>query len=90
MQTFLRREKKIVRYFIAGIIIVALLIGLIFVALSNLRQEAIQTHRHIANLHAYTLEEHFSQTLQHISLTMDRLAPLSHEEPSQEGLFLHF
>ncbi|AHJ14097.1 diguanylate cyclase domain-containing protein [Sulfurospirillum multivorans] len=86
MQTFLRREKKIVRYLIAGFIIVALLIGLIFIAVSNLRQEAIQTHRHIANLHAYTLEEHFSQTLQHISLTMDRLAPLSHEEPSQEGL----
>ena len=66
--------------------IVSLLIGLIFIALSNLRQEAIQTHRHIANLHAYTLEEHFSQTLQHINLTIDRIPLLSNEAPTQQAL----
>jgi hypothetical protein len=41
-------------------------IVLIVLALSSLRQEAIQTHRHIASLHANTLEEHFSQVLQQV------------------------
>ena len=86
MKVFLKTEKKVLRYLIAGTIIVFLLIGLIFIALSNLRQEAIQTHRHIANLHAYTLEEHFSQTLQHINLTIDRIPLLSNEAPTQKVL----
>ncbi len=65
---------------------VGLIIGLIFWTLTSLRQEAIQTHRHIANLHASTLEEHFSQILQHISLTIDRIPLLSNETPSEEVL----
>jgi diguanylate cyclase (GGDEF)-like protein/PAS domain S-box-containing protein len=87
MKSFLKTEKKIIRYFVAGFVIVCFLIGLIVLAYSSLRQEAIQTHRHIANLHAYTLEEHFSQTLQHMSLTIDRIPPLSHDQVSQKELF---
>ena len=86
MKTFLKSEQKVLRYLLAGFMIVAFLIGLIFMALSNLRQEAIQAHRHIANLHAYTLEEHFSQTLQHINLTIDRIPLLSNEAPTQQVL----
>ena len=80
-------KKKVIRYLFVTLFIVGLIIGLIIAALANLRQEAIQTHRHIATLHAYTLEEHFSQILQHISLTMDRIPPLSHEAPLQEKIF---
>jgi len=86
MKTFLKTEKKVIRYFIAGFIMVTFLIGLIFLALSSLRQEAIQTHRHIANLHAYAVEEHFSQILQHVSLTIDRIPTLSNEVPSNKEL----
>lgn len=80
-------KKTVTRYLLAALLMVGLIIGLIMTALTSLRQEAIQTHRHIANLHAYTLEEHFSQILQHISLTMDRIPPLSHEAPEQEEIF---
>lgn len=56
------------------------MIMLMTITLSNLRQEAIGTHRHIANLHAYTFEEHFSQMLQHVSFSIDRIAVLSENE----------
>lgn len=87
MKAYLKTQRKIVHYFLAGMTIVFVLIGLIVAALSNLRQEAIQTHRHIANLHAYTLEEHFSQIIQHMSLVMDRIPPLSSQKVSQKELF---
>lgn len=87
MNPLILPQKKVVRYLFVTLFMVGLIIGLIIAALANLRQEAIQTHRHIATLHAYTLEEHFSQILQHISLTMDRIPPLSHEAPLQEEIF---
>lgn len=87
MKPLIFPQTKVVRYLFMTLFMVGLIIGLIIAALANLRQEAIQTHRHIASLHAYTLEEHFSQILQHISLTMDRIPPLSHEAPLQEEIF---
>ncbi|WP_333805384.1 diguanylate cyclase domain-containing protein [Sulfurospirillum sp.] len=86
MKQFLETKRKITRYFLAGFIMAGMIIGLIFWALTSLRQEAIQTHRHIANLHANTLEEHFSQILQSISLTIDRIPLLSNEIPTNELL----
>lgn len=65
-------------------------IVLIVLALSSLRQEAIQTHRHIASLHANTLEEHFSQVLQQVDHALDRLpflvAASSGETPYEDVL----
>jgi|GEM_PF-629775 len=90
MKQFLATKRKITRYLVASFIMIGLIIGLIFWTLTNLRQEAVQTHRHIANLHANTLEEHFSQILQHISVTMDRIPLLSNEMPSEETLSLIF
>ena len=80
-------KKTVTRYLLVALSMISLMIGLIVITLANLRQDTIQTYRHIANLHAYTLEEHFSQTLQHISLTMDRIPPLSNDVPSQEEIF---
>lgn len=86
MKQFLLEERKITRYIIAAIAIFAMIIGFIVMALSSLRQEAIQTHRHIANLHAYTIEEHFSQILQHSNITIDRIPLLSNESTSNIAL----
>ncbi|ARU49784.1 hypothetical protein Sdiek1_2636 [Sulfurospirillum diekertiae] len=86
MKQFLLEERKVTRYIIAAIAIFAIIIGFIIMALSSLRQEAIQTHRHIANLHAYTIEEHFSQILQHASITIDRIPLLSNESTSDVAL----
>jgi len=86
MKQFLETERKITRYLIAGVVMAGLIIGLIYWTLNSLRQEAIQTHRHIANLHANALEEHFSQILQHISLTIDRIPLLSNNTPAEEIL----
>jgi diguanylate cyclase (GGDEF)-like protein/PAS domain S-box-containing protein len=86
MKQFLLEERNVTRYIIAAIAIFAMIIGFIIMALSSLRQEAIQTHRHIANLHAYTIEEYFSQILQHASITIDRIPLLSNESISEVAL----
>lgn len=58
---------------------VGLTILSIILTLSTLRQEAISTHRNIAKLHASAFEDIFSQTLQSIDHTMDRIPHLSNE-----------
>ncbi len=82
----LQPHQKIFRYILIGFFTVALMIGLIIITLSNLRQEAIQTHRHVAILHATTLEEHFSQLLQHLDITIDRIALLSENISSTQAI----
>ena len=74
------------RYILAAFIMFAITITGIISTLSSLRHEAIKTHRHIATLHANTIQEHFSQTLQQISLTMDRIPHLSNEKVEPEIL----
>ena len=86
MKKFLAKESKIVRYVIVAIAIFAIIIGFIILAVSSLRQETIQTRRHIANLHAYMIEEHFSQILQQASTTIDRIPLLSNESTSNIAL----
>lgn len=74
---FKKATKTLLRYSIVGGFMALILITFMTLTLSHLRQEAIQTHQRIANLHAYTFEEHFSQILQHVGFSMDRLALLS-------------
>ena len=62
----------------------------IIITLSTLRQEAITTHRNIAKLHAYAFEEIFTQTLQNIDYTMDRIPHLSAEKTSPQALLAIF
>jgi diguanylate cyclase (GGDEF)-like protein/PAS domain S-box-containing protein len=75
--TLKKNTKTLLRYITVGMAMVAILIVLMTITLSKLRQEAIQTHRHVANLHAYTFAEHFSQILEQTGFAMDRLALLS-------------
>lgn len=58
-----------------------LTIGLIYTTLASLRQEAITTHRHIANLHAYSIDEHFATILEQIDHTLSRISSLYQETP---------
>jgi len=85
MKTSLTR-KSTTLFLVALLSTLALVVFLIALALSSLRQEAIQTHRHIAALHASALEEHFSQILQQVDHTIDRLPFLSTTAPGEEKL----
>ena len=85
MNTF-SLQPKIIRYILITIGLIGLMIGLLFTALSSMREEAVKTHQHIANLHATAFEEHFSQTLQHVGITIDRIPALSHEENASFSL----
>ncbi len=67
------------RYILPTLLMVGLTILSIILTLSTLRQEAISTHRNIAKLHASAFEDIFSQTLQSIDHTMDRIPHLSNE-----------
>ena len=46
----------------------------------------MQTHRHIANLHAHTFDEHFSQILEQISHTLERIPLLNQDITSPHSL----
>lgn len=65
------------RYILPTLLIIGLTIASIITTLSTLRDEAIATHQNIARLHTYAFEEHFTQTLQSIDYTMDRIPHLS-------------
>lgn len=65
------------RYILPTLLIIGLTIASIITTLSTLREEAIATHQNIARLHTYAFEEHFTQTLQSIDYTMDRIPHLS-------------
>jgi len=79
-------HKKVFRYIAIGLLMVVLMIILIMMTLSNLRQEAIQTHRHVATLHTITLEENFSQLLQYLDITIDRIASLSKDISNTQSI----
>ena len=51
MNTF-SLQPKIIRYILITVGLIGLMIGLLFTALSSMREEAVKTHQHIANLHA--------------------------------------
>ncbi len=70
-------NKTVLRYASIGFFIIALTIFLMATTLKDLRQEAMDTHRRIAELYAYTFEEHFSQMLHHLNFSIDRLMQLS-------------
>ena len=78
------------RYIIPTLLMAGLTIASIIITLSTLRQEAISTHRNIAKLHAYAFEEIFTQTLQNIDYTMDRIPHLSAEKTSSQTLLAIF
>ena len=80
-------HQKFFRYFIAALSVIVLVIGLLVTTLTHLREEAIRTHRHVATLYASSIEEHFSQLLEHINLTLERLPLLSNETPMDDTLF---
>lgn len=65
------------RYLIIAFMMLGITIGGVFTTLSLLRQEAIQTHEHIAALHARTFEDNFAQTLENINYTIERIPTLS-------------
>ena len=80
--TALPFQPKIIRYVIITFGLITLMIGLLFTTLSSMREEAVRTHQHIANIHAKAFEEHFSQSIHHIGVTIDRIPALSSDEPS--------
>lgn len=82
----LSTPKGTTRYLIATLLISIITVVFIAITLSSLRKEAVQTHRHIANLHAHTFDEHFSQTLEQISHTLDRIPLLNHDIASVSSL----
>ncbi len=69
------------RSFIIVLCSIAITIGLIYSTLASLRQEAITTHRHIANLHAYSVDEHFATILEQIDHTISRISSFYQESP---------
>jgi len=75
------------RYILPTLVMVGLTIASIITTLSTLREEAIATHRNIAKLHTYAFEEHFTQTLQSIDYTMDRIPRLSDAQTTPQVLF---
>ncbi|MDD3344280.1 MAG: diguanylate cyclase [Sulfurospirillaceae bacterium] len=83
MHTFFHRL-GIWRYVLVVIFISILMIVILIKTISLLRQEAISTHRHIAQLHAQAIEEHFSQTLQTVNNTIDQIPFLSSNQDSYE------
>jgi len=85
MKALIKSDKSL-RYLLAAFLMIGITIVVIIVTLNSLRKEAIQTHRHIANLHAYTFDEHFSSILQQTSHTIDRIPTLIHSTSSKESL----
>ena len=84
--SLLANPKGTTRYLIATLLISIITVVFIGIALSSLRKEAVETHRHIANLHAHTFDEHFSQTLEQINHTLDRIPLLNHDMTSPRSL----
>lgn len=74
------------RYILPTLVMVGLTIASIITTLSTLREEAIATHRNIAKLHTYAFEEHFTQTLQNIDYTMNRIPSLSDTQTTPQIL----
>lgn len=85
MKAFIKNEKSL-RYVLFAFLMISITISVLIVTLNSLRQEAIQTHRHIADLHAYTFDEHFSTTLQQTSHMIDQIPTLMKNAPSQDSL----
>jgi len=71
------KSLRTLKYILSTLFIVGATIFGIVQTLSSLRNEAIQTQHHIANLHAYTFDEHFAQILQQVDHTIDRIPYLS-------------
>jgi len=65
------------KFLFATVAICFIIVGGVTAALMMLRQEAIDTHLKIAQLHARTLGDHLSQTLQSINLSAENIAILS-------------
>ena len=74
------------RYILPSLVMMGLTIASIITTLSTLREEATMTHRNIAKLHTYTFEEHFTQTLQSIDYTIDRIPKLSDAQTTPQVL----
>ncbi|MDD2382961.1 MAG: diguanylate cyclase [Sulfurospirillaceae bacterium] len=68
------------RYILPALLMIGLTIASIIITLSTLRKEAISTHRNIAKLHSYAFEDIFTQTIQSIDHTMDRIPHLSDDK----------
>jgi len=71
------KSLRTLKYILATLFILGATIFGITQTVLSLRKEAIQTQKHIANLHAYTFDEHFAQILQQVDHTIDRIAYLS-------------
>ena len=80
------KSDKGIRYLLIALVMIGVTISVIGATLNSLRKEAVQTHRHIANLHAYTFDEHFSSILQQVSHTMDRIPTLVDTIHQEESL----
>lgn len=78
--------KGTTRYLVATLFVSIITVVFIGITLSSLRNEAVQTHRHIANLHAHTFDEHFSQILEQINHTLERIPLLNHDITSPHSL----
>lgn len=74
------------RYILPALLMIGLTIASIIITLSTLRKEAISTHRNIAKLHSYAFEDLFTQTLQSIDYTMDRVPHLSNDQTTPQIL----
>lgn len=86
MKKILSHKGSIKWVFLFGIVLVALTITTISIAISSLRQEAIQTKRHIASLHSNTFEENFSALLHQTEQIMEKIPFLSDGKTSQKEL----
>ena len=73
------KSLRTLKYIFATLLIISATIFGITQTVSSLRKEAIETQKHIANLHAYTFDEHFAQILQQVDHTMDRIPYLSNQ-----------
>lgn len=79
-------KRQLFKYIFSGLILFGIILLFLMLTLSNLRKEALQTHKHVATLRANTLEEHFSQILQNVNSTIDRIALLSYDKPNAASL----
>ena len=72
--------KGTTRYLIATLLISIITVVFIGITLASLRKEAVQTHRHIANLHAHTFDEHFSQILEQVNQDIQALIDIANDQ----------
>lgn len=68
------------KFLFASFFVAIVVIGGVTAAVYTLRQEAINTHLKVAQLHAHTFGDHMAQTMQSINISAENIAMLEGNE----------